>query len=319
MFKKFKKTTLRAPHPYRLIATGAGPEDVAVTASGDLIVGLAGGWIMQINPHSQQQRCIANTCGRPLGIECLPDGNLIVCDAERGLLHVNVTYGTVQTLVSHYQGQPLRFCNNASVARDGTIYFSQSSTRYGLAAFRRDLIDDQPTGRLFRLSPQHTQPELLCDGLYFANGVALSADESFVLVAESGRNRLNRYHLSGPQQGVLQPFGAALAGLPDNLSLDADGLFWLAVAAPRDARLDTLRQWARPVRSAIGALQQVLPIQPTRRVWVHAFDQHGHLVHDWCWQDAHFHMVTGVRRARHTLYLSSLAESFVMALDVSDI
>jgi hypothetical protein len=42
-------------------------------------------------------------------------------------------------------------------------------------------------------------------------------------------------------------------------------------------------------------------------------------VHDWCWQHPKFHMVTGIRRAGRTLYLASLAESSVMAVDVSDI
>jgi len=318
--RAWPKKAPRCPFPQQwLPMVGQGAEDVAINHNGHLIVGLAGGWIMQIDPHSQQQQCIANTGGRPLGIECLPNNNLIVCDAERGLLHIDVSNGHVTALVSQYQGQPLRFCNNASVARDGTIYFSQSTTRYDLAHFRRDLIDNRPTGRLFRLSPQHAKPELLCDGLAFANGVALSADESFVVVAESGRNRLNRYDLRGAQQGRLQPFGAALAGMPDNLSVDHDGLFWLAIASPTDARLDTVRQWALPIRQLIGVVQHYLPIYPTRCVWVQAFDQHGHVVHDWCWQDRRFHMVTGVRRAGHTLYLSSLAESSVMAVDVSDI
>jgi sugar lactone lactonase YvrE len=298
---------------------GQGPEDVAINLNGHLIVGLAGGWIMQIDPHTQQQQCIANTGGRPLGIECLPNNNLIVCDAERGLLHIDVSNGHVTVLVSHYQGQPLRFCNNASVARDGTIYFSQSTTRYGLAEFRRDLIDDRPTGRLFRLRPQHTAPELLCDGLAFANGVALSADESFVVVAESGRNRLKRYDLRGAQQGRLQPFGAALAGMPDNLSVDDDGLFWLAIASPTDTRLDQVRQLPFAIRHGLGKLQQYLPIPTLRRVQVQAFDQAGYVVHDWCWQHPKFHMVTGIRRAGRTLYLASLAESSVMAVDVSDI
>jgi Strictosidine synthase len=40
------------------------------------------------------------------------------------------------------------FCNNASIARDGTIYFTDSSSRFPLSAWRRDILEHRPNGRL---------------------------------------------------------------------------------------------------------------------------------------------------------------------------
>ncbi len=39
---------------------------------------------------------LAETGGRPLGPELLPDGDLVVCDAERGLPRVDTAVGTAR-------------------------------------------------------------------------------------------------------------------------------------------------------------------------------------------------------------------------------
>jgi len=59
-----------------------------------------------------------------MGIERLPDGALIVCDAHRGLLRVGRALQDIEVLVDTFEGRPLRFCNNATVGRDGSVYFT---------------------------------------------------------------------------------------------------------------------------------------------------------------------------------------------------
>lgn len=73
--------------------------------------------------------------------------------------------------------------NNADVARDGRIYFSDSSSKYGDVA--HDFLEHKPHGRLLRYDPHTAATEVLLSGLYMANGVALSQREDFVLVCES--------------------------------------------------------------------------------------------------------------------------------------
>src|SRR5436305_1182212 len=105
--------------PLRLIEVGGhGPEDVVVDADGTVVTGVADGRLLRVHPDTGLVENIADTGGRPLGVELLPDGRLLVCDAERGLLAVDP--GGVEELTT----EPMRFCNNAAVGADGTVWFT---------------------------------------------------------------------------------------------------------------------------------------------------------------------------------------------------
>ena len=98
------------------------------------------------------------------------------------------------------------FCNNAAVAANGDIWFSDSSTVHPIERWKADLVENTETGRLLRRRADGTV-EVHVDGLAFANGVALAADESYVCVAETGRRTVVRLWLtgSGPGRGTCSP------------------------------------------------------------------------------------------------------------------
>jgi sugar lactone lactonase YvrE len=205
------------------------------------------------------------------------------------------------------------FCNNAAIARDGTIYFSDSSRRFGIDHWRAEVMEHSGTGRLFRLTP-HGQVELLIDGLEFANGVALAADESFVCVAETGAYRVRRHWLQGPRAGTSDVLIENLGGFPDNISTGSDGLIWIALAGPRNKLLDFLHPRAPLLRKLAWALPDALQPQPVRVVWVLGVDANGQIVHDVFYPGHSYHMVTGVRELGGVLYLGSLVESAIAIL-----
>lgn len=178
---------------------------------------------MAIDPGTGQHTVVCDTTGRPLGLELHPDGGVIICDVDRGVLHLDLEDGSITELVTTIDGRPMAFCNNAAVAADGTIYFTDSSTKFGFEHWRGDLLEHGATGRLFRRSPGG-RVDKLADGLAFANGVALAADESYVVVAETAGYALRRYQLAGPDQGAIVAFGDVLPGFPDNISTGTDGL-----------------------------------------------------------------------------------------------
>ena len=298
----------------RLIAVGGtGPEDVVVDQAGRVVTGVADGRVLRVDPASGQVEVIANTGGRPLGVELLPDGRLLVCDSRRGLLAVDPGSGAVQCLVDRVAGAAMTFCNNAAVTGDGVIFFSESSRRFGIDHWRADLLEHSGTGRLLRRDPDGTV-EVVLDGLQFANGVALAADESFVVVAESGAYRLRRLWLRGHRAGQADVLTDNLPGIPDNLALGTDGLIWMALASPRDPRLDLLHPRHPVLRRAVWALPQRL-LPERRTLWVQAFDATGEVIHDL--QDAGraYHMVTGVREHHGRLYLGSLVGRSIAVLD----
>jgi sugar lactone lactonase YvrE len=303
--KNYKLSVISVP--------GFGPEDVVVDDTGGIFTGLADGRILRISEEGRSITTVANTHGRPLGIELMPDGRLLICDARRGLLTVEPRGGTVSALVSEVDGAPLRFCNNAAVARDGTIYFSDSSRRFGIDHWRAEVMEHSGTGRLIRLSPDG-KVEVVLDGLEFANGVALAADESFVCVAETGAYRVRRYWLQGPNAGKTEVLIDQLGGFPDNMSTGSDGLIWIALASPRNKLLDFLHPRAPLLRRLAWALPDALQPQPVRLVWLLGVDAGGQVVHDISYPGHSYHMVTGVRELSGVLYLGSLEESAIAIL-----
>jgi sugar lactone lactonase YvrE len=156
---------------------------------------------------------------------------------------------------------------------------------------------------------------VVLDGLQFANGVALAAGGEFVVVAETGAYRLRRVWLTGDRAGRDDVLVDNLPGIPDNVSTGSDGLIWIALASPRDARLDLLHPRAPVLRRLLWALpQRWLPEQ--RTVWVMAVDASGAVVHDLQARHPGYHMVTGVREHAGRLYLGSLVERSIAIMDL---
>lgn len=300
------------PEPELLPVGAVGPEDVVVDADGGVVTGVDDGRILRL--RDGRTEVLADTGGRPLGIELADDGALVVCDAHRGLLRVEPGTGRVTTLVSEVDGRRLLLCDNAAVAADGRVYFSDSSQRFGLAHWRADLLEHSGTGRLLRWSPGGGV-EVLLDGLQFANGVALASDESFVAVAETGSYQVTRLWLTGPDAGRREILIGNLPGFPDNLSTGADGRIWIAIASPRNQLLDWAHARNPWVRKAVWAMPSRLQPQPQRTAWVMAVDAEGRVVCDVQRSGPGYHMVTGVREHGSKLYLGSLVERAVAVVD----
>src|SRR5690349_1385718 len=98
---------------------GYGPEDTLIDEDGSVLTGLSDGRILRVSADGLTITTLADTGGRPLGLEWLADGTVLICDANRGLLTMDRD-GRVSTLLGEIAGQPMRFCNNADVADDGT-------------------------------------------------------------------------------------------------------------------------------------------------------------------------------------------------------
>ena len=119
--------------------------------------------------------------------------NLIVADAYYGLLEVNPRARTVNTLVPPVpgiNGKPFRFVNDLDIARDGTIYFTDSSTKWQRCQVPHIMFEGEATGRLMAYHPKTGDMEVLMEGLHFANGVQLSPEGDHVLVTETTKSRI---------------------------------------------------------------------------------------------------------------------------------
>ncbi|GAA4689606.1 SMP-30/gluconolactonase/LRE family protein [Nocardioides nanhaiensis] len=301
---------------------GEGAEDVLVLTSGpeegSVVTGTTDGSLWCVSHDGRRLRQVANTGGHPLGIEEHPDGRLVVCDADRGLLRVDLATGAVEVAADSHEGRPLRVCNNAAVATDGTVYFSDSSQVHDLDRWHHDLVHQTRSGRLLRLAPDGTVSVLL-DGLAFANGVALSPEEDFVCVAETGARTLVRLWLTGRRAGLRDYLAMGLPGYPDNLSQGSDGLLWVALASPTDAVLERLQAAPQKLRRLALRTPERLQPGPRRSVRVRAYDTEGTLVHDLDLDAAahgvSYHAVTGVREHAGRVWMGSFAEPAIAVWD----
>jgi sugar lactone lactonase YvrE len=298
---------------------GPGAEDVVVAGPGPdegaVFTGTADGSIFRISHDGQHIDRVAHTGGRPLGIEIDLDGRLLVCDAHLGVLRIDPRSGAVEAVVDRLGGAPMMFCNNAAVAEDGTVWFSDSSTRYGIEQWKDDFVQNTRTGRLARLSPDGSV-EVVLDGLAFANGVALSADGSYVAVAETGARTVVRWWLSGPRAGTRDLLVSDLPGYPDNIARGSDGLVWVSIASPVDPLVERLQRGPLPLRKLVTRIPERLQPAPRRTVRAQAYDDAGTLVHDLDIQGAAYHMVTGVREHEGRVWLGSLHEPAVAVVSL---
>lgn len=295
---------------------GPGAEDVVVAADGHVYTGTEDGSIFRLSPDGRNVERVARTGGRPLGLELFADGDLLVCDAHRGLLVVHLADGSVESLVNHVDGAAMRFCNNAAIAGDGTIWFSDSSTRYGVEQWKDDFIQDTRTGRLLRRDPGGAVTVVL-DGLAFANGVALSIDERYVAVAETGARTVVRHWLQGPRAGERDLLVGDLPGYPDNIARGSDGLVWVTIASPLDPVVERLQRAPLAVRRLATRIPERLQPRPKQTIRVQAYDDEGTLVHDIDLHVPGYHMVTGVREHDGRVWMGSLHEPAVAVYDLA--
>ena len=293
-----------------------GAEDVVVADNGLVYTGTEDGSVFSVRPDGGRVERVGHTGGRPLGLELLPDGRLLIADAHEGLLALEIATGRIERFVDSIGGRRMRFCNNAAVASNGDIWFSDSSTRYGIEQWKDDFVQDTRTGRLFCRRPDGTVEQHL-DGLAFANGVALAADESYVAVAESGARTVVRLWLGGDRAGERDLLCSELPGYPDNIARGSDGLIWVSIGSPRDPVVERLQRAPMAVRRLATRVPEPLQPKPKRTVRAMAFDDTGQCVHDITGDATGFHMVTGVREHDGRLWLGSLHEPAVAVIQVS--
>lgn len=288
-----------------LIAQGQidGPEDVETDAQGRLYGGTNAGTILRV--EGNQVTRFADTGGRPLGIDFAPDGALIVADAKKGLLSVDAA-GQVTTLTDTAEGGPFGFTDDVAVASDGVIYFSDASTKFGFGDHMLDLLEGRPHGRLMKYDPRSKTTTVLLKDLYFANGVALAKDESFVVVNETYRFRVTRYWLQGPKAGGSDVFAANLPGFPDGVAQSGRGTFWVAMFTVRNSAGDFLA--SRPFLKKMGAnLPRLFWPRPEPYGLVIELDEQGQVLRSL--QDpsgAYVEQVTSAHERDGKLYLGHL-------------
>jgi len=295
------------------IGKNHGPEAVAVDQSGRIYASTGEGFIVRLKPDGTDPENWVQTKGRPLGLAFDPKGNLIIADAYRGLLSV-APDGVITELATLADGIPIRYADDVDVAADGKIYFSDASVKFAakdygtMAASVLDVMEHGGHGRLLVWEPATKKARTLLKGLNFANGVAVSEDQTYVLVNETASYRVIRYWISGPNQGKSEPIVEGLPGFPDNLTRGLDGRFWVALISPRNPLIDSLAE-----KPFVRKIIQRMPafVRPKAEPYGHiiAIDGNGKILMDLQDPNTTYPQNTGVRETKDFLYIGSLSAS----------
>ena len=135
------------------------------------------------------------------------------------------------------------------------------------------MVEDTRTGRLLRRDPDGSV-DVARDGLAFANGVALAADESFVVVAETAGPH-DRPPPAGRGRAGDDFLVDDLPGYPDNIARGSDGLIWVTIASPTDPLVERLQRAPGSMRRGPRGSRSALQPDPKRTVRVQAYDADG--------------------------------------------
>ncbi|WP_299569087.1 SMP-30/gluconolactonase/LRE family protein [uncultured Williamsia sp.] len=309
-------STTRALPPARTIELPAGfAEDVVVDGAGQLLCGVDGGAILRIDPETHTATTVASTGGRPLGLEHRSDDTLLVCDAHLGLLHLDLTTGEIATLTRFVDSRPLRFCSNATTLPDGTIWFTESTTRFDFEHHRGSMMENRPSGRLLRRSPDGSVT-VIRDDLWFANGITATPDGTGLMVVETAGHRVNRFALTGTRAGAVDVVTAGLPGFPDNMSDFRTGRSWIPLTNPRMRALEMLGTKPRWVSEVAWRIPDRLRPEPEHTVWAVAIDDHGDIVDEVHGAHPDFHTATGAVEVGGKLFLSSVFCAPMLEIDL---
>lgn len=284
-----------------------GPEDLAVMPDGTVYTTDLAGKLYRID--GEVPELIEDLGGRPLGLKAGPDGALYIADSYRGILRWTGP-GRLETLVSEVAGAPLIYANQLDIARDGTIYFSNSTDRFDpelLGGTKPTSVmtvwEQSNSGYVARRLPDGTV-EKIADGFVYTNGIALSQAEDFLLINETGRARVHKLWLTGDKAGERELFLGNLPGYPDNLERQGDGTFWLAFASPR---LPSEKLMPYPfLRKVTWRLGDLVRPAPVHRGMVIQFDENGNILRNLQDPSGRFGVTTSALQVGAQFYVMSL-------------
>ena len=225
-----------------------GPEDIIFDQNGNLYCGVhigetdfSDGKILKISPDGIVET-FYDADGWVAGLHFDQQNNLIALSHKHGLIRIAPDKSIEVLAQQDEHGRPFLIPNGLDIAKDGKIYFSNTSHSkpYDIKYGRKLILEHKPNGGLYVYDPATRSVETLIDGTYFGNGVVLSEDEDFLIMTETTKYRLLKYWLKGEKSGQYEVLMENLPGFPNGISRRSDGSFWLGFSTRRNDDLDKI-------------------------------------------------------------------------------
>ena len=177
-----------------------------------------------------------------------------------------------------------------------------------------DILEHGGHGRVFQFNPATGKTAVIVEDLNFANGVAISDDQQFLMINETGSYRVLRYWLQGAKSGQTEVIIDNLPGFPDNINNGRKGKFWIGLVAPRNAMVDkiSVAPWLRKLVQRLPAFVRPKAVPSSHVI---AIDADGNVLMNLQDTAAGLPAITGVYETDDALWLSSLFGNRTARLD----
>lgn len=194
-------------------------EGPAVDSFGNFyITNLSGGQILKVS-EGRIEEWARSVC--PNGQVILKNDDHLICDSKLGSIRRFDKNGNfVNDLINGTcAGRKIQVPNDLTVDKNQGVYFTDSVRGNGCVGYLG----------------KNGEEYIIAEGLDYPNGLALSADEKYLYVAESYKNRIVQFLIdkTNPEIMVLANLpsnrsGKEVDNLPDGLKIDHLGNLWVA-------------------------------------------------------------------------------------------
>ena len=276
-----------------------GPETVILDNSGTMYAFARGAKLVKLDdfqaspdgdPHTLTAKVtVAADLGHggPLSGKFTKDGKtLYVTDPIQGLFRIrnfqNYPKSKIELVANKVEDSgvmtQILYADDVDIGKSGKVYFSDATEIPPdrlhdkedwdmVYASKVDCIRGKRTGRLLQYDPDTEEVKVLARDLWFANGIAVDKDESYVVISQTFAMTLTKYHLKGPKQGTLETVIASnqLTGFVDGADCSWDNSGKSAnkcyVAIPTEIMdvMKLLQIIPHPIDLVIRALLMMLP------------------------------------------------------------
>jgi gluconolactonase len=205
------------------------PEGVMCRDDGMVFAADVRGMCAQINRDGETV-FFGDVGGIPNGICMDPAGNCIIANIGNGQIQRLFPNGRHDVIAAEAGGRPIPSPNFPFMDAKGRLWVSNSTYREDLDAA---IQNPAPDGSIVLI--EKGEARIVAEGVFFANGLALDAEERFVYVAETTKRAITRFRIA--DDGMLtdrELYGPPVLGplgFPDGIAFDEAGNLWITFPA----------------------------------------------------------------------------------------